>query len=116
MSKKEELKKVIGEAMLKFLREQIGENPKEVNTIIENKIILVRFKKALPTAEKHLLMEGVIGVKDLKERIMKGTRPLLEDMIKDLTGAKVISVHSDVNVETQERIILLTLDKSLEKD
>ena len=105
----------ISKAMLNFLREQIGENCDDVDTTIRWNVVLVRCKRALPLVEQHLIMEGTASVKELKEKLMEKVKPLLENITCKLTGSKVISVHSDINVKTRERIILFTVNENLEK-
>lgn len=105
----------ISKAILNFLREQIGENCDDVDTTIRWNAILVRCKRALPLAEQYLIMKGTASVKELKEKLMEKVKPLLENITRKLTGSKIISVHSDINVKTRERIILFTVNENLEK-
>ncbi len=42
-------------------------------------------------------------------------KPLLEAMIRNVTGAELVDIHSSFDVKTGERIEIFTLDKDLEK-
>jgi uncharacterized protein YbcI len=114
---KQEIESAVSEAMTKFLKEQMGEQAEAVITQVVGDTIIVRFKGVLPPAERHLAkaQEGVKLMKELKLKLIERARPLLEVMIRNLTDAEVIDVHSSFNVETGERVEVFTLDKDLEK-
>ena len=48
-------------------------------------------------------------------QLMESSRLLLEDIICNLTGCKVTSIHTDISTRTGERVILFILDKRLEE-
>jgi uncharacterized protein YbcI len=43
---------------------------------------------------------------------METARPVLEALIKDVTGVPVSSLHHDISTVTGEEVVLFTLDKS----
>jgi len=114
---RQEVESVIAGAMAKFLKEQMGEEAEAVITQVVGDTIIVRFKGVLPPTERHLAKarEGVKLIKELKGKLIERAKPLLEVMVKSLTGVKVIDIHSYFNVESGERIEIFTLDKDLEK-
>jgi len=114
---KQEIESVVGEAMTKFLREQMGEQAEAVITQVVGDTIIVRFKGVLPPAERHMVkdQEGGRMIKELKAKLIERAKPLLETMIKNLADAEVVDIHSSFDVETGERIEVFTLDKDLEK-
>lgn len=114
---KQEIESAVSEAMTKFLKEQMGEQAETVLTQVMGDTIIVRFKGILPPAERHLAkdQEGVKLIKELKGKLAERAKPLLEVMIKNLTKAEVVDIHSSFNVETGERIEVFTLNKDLEK-
>jgi len=95
----------------------MGEQAEAVITQVVGDTIIVRFKGILPPAERHMAkdQEGERLIKELKARLIERAKPLLETLIKNLTEAEVIDIHSSFNVETGERIEIFTLDKDLEK-
>ena len=103
--------------MAKFLEKQMGEHAEAVTTRITGDTIMIRFRGILPPAERHMVraQEGMRLIKELKVKLIERAKPLLEVMIKNLTGADVIDIHSDVNLETGERVEIFTLNKDLEK-
>lgn len=114
---KQETESAVSEALTKFLKEQMGEQAEAVITQVVGDTIIVRFKGILPPAERHMAkdQEGERLIKELKARLIERAKPLLETLIKNLTEAEVIDIHSSFNVETGERIEIFTLDKDLEK-
>ena len=73
--------------------------------------------KSLSPAEKNLMQdsEEAKSIKELKEKLIENIKPQLENMIKELTDAKAINIHSDINIETGERIIIFSVDENLEE-
>ena len=43
---------------------------------------------------------------------METARPLMEAMVKEATGVKVLSLHHDISTVTGEEIVLFTLVQS----
>ena len=103
--------------MIKFLKEQMGEQAEAVITQVVGDTIIVRFKGVLPPAERHLAknQEGKKLIREMKEKLIERAKPLLEVMIQNLTEAEVVDIHSSFDVETGERIEIFTLNKDLEK-
>ena len=114
---KQGIESAVSEAMTKFLKEQMGEQAEAVITQVVRDAIIVRFKGVLPPAERNLAknQEGVKLIKELKAKLIERAKPLLEVIIKNLTDAEVVDIHSSFNAETGERIEIFTLDKDLEK-
>jgi len=114
---KQAIESAVSEAMNKFLKEQMGEQPETVSTQMLENTIIVRFKGVLPPAEKHMIknQEGMKLIKELKGKLIERAKPLLETLIKNLTKAEVVDIHSSFSPETGERIAIFTLNKDLEK-
>ena len=106
----------IATAITQFEREHIGRGPTEVRTWIIQDLVLVRLKGVLTPAEEKLARdpEGHRLVKDVRRQLLEGSRSILDELILDLTGVQVISLHSDICIETGERIIVFTVSEDLE--
>ena len=107
----------ISKAIIKFQKEHMGRGPKEAKTYIIEDMILVRLKETLTPAEQTLgnSPKGAGLIKEVKMQLMESSRLLLEDIICNLTGCKVTSIHTDISTRTGERVILFILDKRLEE-
>jgi len=114
---KQQIESAVSEAMSKFLKEQMGEQAEAVISQVVGDTIIVRFKGVLPPAERQLTknQEGVKLIKELKGKLIERAKPLLETLIRNLTGAEVIDIHSSLDAGTGERIEIFTLNKNLEK-
>jgi uncharacterized protein YbcI len=105
----------ISEALIKFEKEYMGRGPEETKTYIIDDIILIRLKRVLTPAEQQLAgtsneTTGRILIKRVRTELLEKARPLLEQIIIDLTGKRVKSLHTDISTITGERIIILTLE------
>jgi len=105
----------ISEAMTKFEKEFMGRGPTETVTYIIRDIILVRFKGVLTPAEKQLatVTDGADLIKETRSQLLEGARDLLANIIMEVTGCGIKSLHSDISTKTGERIIVFVLDKDL---
>ena len=113
---KGQLESKIAKAVTQFEREHLGRGPQEVRAWIIQDLILVRLKRVLTPAEEKLARDpaGQRLVKEVRKQLIEGSRSMLDEMILDLTGVEVVSLHSDISVRTGERIFVFTLTKDLE--
>ena len=106
----------ICEAIIKFEREHMGRGPKEVKTHLLGDLILVRLKGVLTPAEQQLVKneEGRKLIKQVRENLIENSKNILATIIKENTGRKMISLHTDISTKSGERVIIFVLDKKLE--
>ncbi len=117
MKTKGEIEAEISEAMVKFEVEYMGRGPKEARVYLIDDMVLVRLKGVLTRAEEQLSKraEGVELIKKVRSTLIENARPILSQVVDDITGAKVICLHTDISTVAGERVIVLTLDRDLEK-
>ena len=48
-------------------------------------------------------------LKQVRTRLIETARPVLEAMVQEVTGVKMLSLHHDISTATGEEIVLLTL-------
>ncbi len=115
---KGQLEAEISAAITRFEKEHLGRGPKEARTFIIEDMILIRLKSILTPAEEHLAesTEGAQLIKQIRRRLIETSRPLLEQMIQEITGAKLISRHTEISTRTGERIFVLHINKNLETE
>jgi len=107
----------ISEAIIKFEKEYMGRGPDETKTYFLDDMVVVRLQRVLTPAERQLAKanESTRGrglVKQIRTELLEKARPLLEKTVFDITGRKVISLHTDISTVTGERIIVFTLEHS----
>jgi len=113
---KGQLEAEISSSITKFEKEYLGRGPEEANTYIIKDMILIRLKGVLTPAEQKLAgdNEGAQLIKQMRRRLIESSRPLLEEIIQNIIGLKITSLHTDISSRTGERIFVLCLNKNLE--
>lgn len=98
-----------------FEREQMGQGPSRVRVWILEDLILIRLEGMLTPAEQRLSADpnGRYLLKQARTRLIENSRGVLEEMIERLTGVSAISLHSDLSIQTGERLLVLTLAENL---
>jgi len=113
---KGQLELKISEAMIKFEKVFMGRGPMETNTFIIKDIVLIRLKGVLTPAEEQLAKssEGALLIKKTRVQLLEGAKYLLRNIIMDITGCNISSLHSDISTKSGERVIIFILDQNLE--
>lgn len=118
MKTKGQMEAEISEAIVKFEREYMGRGPEETRTYLLDDIIIVRLHGVLTPAERQLARSDSEGhgralIKQVRMELLEKARPLLETIIRDITGQTVKSFHTDISTVTGERIIVLSLSGAI---
>ena len=115
---KGQIESQVSEAIIKFEKEYMGRGPRETKTYIIKDMIFIRPKGVLTPAEKKLAMtiDGAELIKKTRVQLLEGARLLLENIIYDIIGYKVKSLHTDISTKTGERVIIFVLGKNLENE
>ena len=117
MKTKGELEAQISEAIVQFEIDYMGRGPKEAQTHIIEDMVLVRLKGVLTPAEQQLTKsaDGVELIKKVRSTLVENGKPILFQVISDITGASVLDLHTDISTATGERVFVFMLDHDLEK-
>ncbi len=112
-----EIEAAICEGIGRFEQEYMGRGPKDIRTHLIGDLLVVRLKGVLTAAEQHLVrsLSGEKGrdlLKQVRIQLVETARPMLEAMVQEVTGAKVLSLHHDVSTTTGEEVVLFTLNDS----
>ena len=104
-------------AIIQFEKEYLGRGPLEARTIFLGDLILLRLKGLMTPAEQKLAAtdEGRDLVKEMRRQLFESSRPLLEEIVEQVTGSRLISLHTDMSTKTGERMIVLVVDDDLDK-
>jgi uncharacterized protein YbcI len=111
---KGQLEAEISEAIIKFEKEYMGRGPEETQTHIVEDLVVVRLSGVLTPAEKKLADADPDGkgrtlIKQVRMELLEKGKPLLEAIIRDITGQQLTSMHTDISTVTGERIIVFVL-------
>ncbi|HEY8497150.1 MAG TPA: DUF2294 domain-containing protein [Limnochordales bacterium] len=114
---KGQLEDALTKSILQFEKDYIGRGPQSIRTYIVEDLIVVRLRDALTVAEQKLIEspDGANLVKQMREKLLEESRLLLNQIVYQITGAKVVSMVSSVDIERAERILLFTLDTNLSR-
>jgi uncharacterized protein YbcI len=109
-----EIEAAVCEGMSRFEQEYMGRGPKDVRAHLFDEILLVRLQGVLTAAEQHLVKsqpaeKGRDLLKQVRTHLLETARPLMEAMVREITGLKVISMHHDISTVTGEEVVLFTL-------
>jgi len=117
MKTKGEIEAEISRAMVQFEIDYMGRGPKEARTHIIDDMVLVRLKGVLTPAEQQLTKspDGVELIKKMRSTLIEKAKPLLYQVVADITGAKIVSLHTDISTVLGERVMVFVLESDLEK-
>lgn len=112
-----EIEAAICEGISRFEQEYMGRGPKNIQTHLLGDLLVVRLQGVLTTAEQQLVTslppeKGRDLLKQVRTHLIETARPLLEAMVQEVTGSKVLSLHHDISTTTGEEVVLFTLAES----
>lgn len=113
-----ELEAEISRRVVRFEKEHVGRGPEEAKARIFDDVVFVRLAGVLTPAEERLATDadGARLIKEMRLRLMDGSRPALERLVAETTGREMVSLHTDLSTRTGEQIVVFVLDRSLEPD
>jgi uncharacterized protein YbcI len=112
-----EIEAGICEGISRFEQEYMGRGPKDIRAHLIGDLLVVRLQGVLTAAEQHLVKtlpaeKGRDLLKQVRTQLMQAARPLLEVMIQEVTGVRVLSLHHDISTVTGEEVVVFTLASS----
>jgi uncharacterized protein YbcI len=112
-----EIEATICERMARFEQEHMGRGPKDIHTHLIDDLLVVRLQGVLTAAEQQLVKtlpseKGRDLLKQVRTQLIETARPVMEAMVQEVTGSKVLSVHHDISTTTGEEVVLFTLAES----
>jgi uncharacterized protein YbcI len=115
MKTKGEVEAQISQAMVQFEIDYMGRGPKEARSYVIDDMVIVRLKGVLTPAEQQLskTAEGRELVKKMRATLIEKARPLLFQVIGDITGATVDHLYTDISTGADQRIFVFALGQEL---
>ena len=109
-----EIEAAICEGISRFEQDYMGRGPKHVHAHLIGDLLVVRLQGVLTAAEQHLVQslpaeKGRDLLKQVRSHLIEMARPLMEKMVQEVTGVKVLSLHHDISTATGEEVVLFTL-------
>jgi uncharacterized protein YbcI len=92
----------------------MGRGPKDIHAYLINDLLVVRLMGVLTVAEQQLVAslpaeKGRDLLKQVRIHLIETARPIMEALVHDVTGVKVVSLHHDISTTTGEEVVLFTL-------
>ena len=112
-----EIESAVCEAVTRFEQDYMGRGPKDIHTHLLGDLLVVRLQGVLTPAEQQLVKslsaeKGRDLLKQVRTHLIETARPVMEAMVEEITGVKVLSMHHDISTVTGEEVVLFTLAES----
>ena len=110
-----EIESAICEGISHFEQDYMGRGPKDIRAHLLGDLVVVRLKGVLTAAEQHLVKslpveKGRDLLKEVRTHLIETARPVMEAMVQEVTGVKVLTLHHDISTVTGEEVVLFTLE------
>jgi uncharacterized protein YbcI len=117
MKTRGELEAAVCAGVTRFEQEYMGRGPKDIHAHLIGDLLVVRLRGVLTAAEQHLVKslpaeKGRDLLKQVRTHLIETARPLMEAMIQEVTGVKVLTMHHDISTVTGEELVVFTLARS----
>jgi uncharacterized protein YbcI len=111
-----EMEAGICEGISRFQQDYMGRGPKDIRAHLIGDLLVVRLKGVLTAAEQQLVKslptdKGRDLLKQVRTQLIETARPMLEAMVQEATGGKVVSLHHDISTATGEEVVLFALSQ-----
>ena len=112
-----EIEAAVCEGVSRFEQDYMGRGPKDIFAHLLGDLLVVRLQGVLTAAEQHLVKslsaeKGRDLLKQVRTHLIETARPVMEAMVQEITGIKVLTLHHDISTATGEEVVLFTLTES----
>ena len=104
-----EIEAAICEGISRFEQDYMGRGPKDIHAHLIGDLLVVRLQGVLTAAEQQLVKslpaeKGRDLLKQVRTHLIETARPVMEAMVQEITGVKVLSLHHDISTVTGEEV------------
>ena len=109
-----EIEALICEGVARFEQDYMGRGPKDIRAHLLGDLLVVRLMGVLTAAEQHLVKtlpaeKGRDLLKQVRTHLIETARPIMEALVQEATGVKVLSLHHDISTTTGEEVVIFSL-------
>lgn len=109
-----ETEAAICDGILRFQEEYLGWRSEQIHVHLFKEIVLVRIRGVLTLAERQLgkVLSPAKGrdlIKQVRKQLLELARPMLESLVHEVVGVKVVSMHHDISTVTGEEVVVFSL-------
>lgn len=100
--------------IIRFQEEYLGWRSEQVQIHFIKNLLVVRIRGVLTLAERQLGKsfspeKGRDLIKQTRKQLLELARPMLESLVHEAVGVKVLSMHHDISTVTGEEVVLFSL-------
>lgn len=100
-----------------FQEEYLGWRSEQIFTQFIDDLLVVRILGVLTLAERQLGKSlspenGRDLIKQVRKQLLELARPMLESLVHEVVGVKVLSMHHDISTVTGEEVIVFSLSEA----
>ncbi len=104
------------DGIIRFQDEYLGWRSEQVHVHFIKDLLVVRIRGALTLAERQLGKslspeKGRDLIKQTRKQLLELARPMLESLVHEVAGVKVLSMHHDISTVTGEVVIIFSLSE-----
>ena len=108
---------VVCEGIIRFQEDYLGWGAEQIRVYFIKDLLVIRLQGALTVAERQLAKSSSAAkgrdlIKQTREQLLELARPMLESMIHEVVGVKVVSMHQDISTVTGEEVVLFSLTEA----
>jgi CheY-like chemotaxis protein/uncharacterized protein YbcI len=109
-----ECEAAICEGIVRFQEEYLGWRSEQIQAHFIKDLLVVRMHGVLTLAERQLGKssspeKGRDLIKQTRKQLLELARPMLESLIHEVVGVKVLSMHHDLSTVTGEEVVVFSL-------
>ena len=104
----------IRDGIIRFQEEYLGWRSEQIHAYFLKDLLVVRIRGVLTLAERQLGKSlspenGRDLIKQVRKQLLELARPMLESLVHEVAGVKVLSMHHDISTVTGEEVVIFSL-------
>jgi CheY-like chemotaxis protein/uncharacterized protein YbcI len=112
-----ECEAAICDGIIRFQEEYLGWRSEQIHAHLIKDLLVVRILGVLTLAERQLGKslspeKGRDLIKQVRKQLLELARPMLESLVHEVAGVKVLSMHHDISTVTGEEVVAFSLEGS----
>jgi CheY-like chemotaxis protein len=104
----------ICDGIIRFQEQYLGWRSEHIHVHLIKDLLVVRIVGVLTLAERQLGKslspeKGRDLIKQVRKQLLELARPMLESLVHEVAGVKVLSMHHDISTVTGEEVVIFSL-------
>jgi CheY-like chemotaxis protein len=107
----------ISDGIVRFQEEYLGWRSEQIQAHYSKDLLMIRILGVLTLAERQLSRssspdKGRDLIKQTRKQLLELARPMLESLVYEVAGVKVLSLHHDISTVTGEEVVIFSLTET----